>query len=83
MQPGHLVSARVPVASHPGPSSSRLFTLHVPVPPKVFLSLVYKLEGPSSVRVALELTTGDAGSCHVGGISALNGEGTGWLLPSF
>ncbi|XP_016061789.1 PREDICTED: cytosolic endo-beta-N-acetylglucosaminidase [Miniopterus natalensis] len=50
----------------------RLFTLHVPVPPKVFLSLVYKLEGPSSVRVALELTTGDAGSCHVGGISALN-----------
>lgn len=65
-----------------GPSSSRLFSLQVPVPPKMFLSLVYKLEGSSNVRVALELTTGDAGSCHVGGISALNGEGTG-LAPAF
>lgn len=59
-----------------GPSFSRLFSLQVPVPPKLFLSLVYKLEGTSEVRVALELTTGDAGSCHVGGISALNGERT-------
>ncbi|XP_066237532.1 cytosolic endo-beta-N-acetylglucosaminidase isoform X2 [Saccopteryx leptura] len=50
----------------------RLFSLQVPVPPKTFLSLVYKLEGPSNVTVALELTTGDADSCHVGGISALN-----------
>ncbi|XP_036853109.2 cytosolic endo-beta-N-acetylglucosaminidase isoform X2 [Manis javanica] len=50
----------------------RLFSLHVPLPPKVFLSMVYKLEGPSDVRVALELTTGDADSCHIGGISALN-----------
>lgn len=63
------------MASPHGPSSSRLFSLQVAVPPKVFLSLVYKLEGPSNVRVALELTTGDAGSCHVGGISALDGEG--------
>ncbi|KAF3817186.1 hypothetical protein GH733_011586 [Mirounga leonina] len=51
----------------------RLFSLQVPVPPKIFLSLVYKLEGPSGVEVALELTTGDAGSCHVGGIRTLNG----------
>lgn len=52
------------------------------MPPKIFLSLVYKLEGPSAVGVALELTTGDAGSCHVGGISALSGEWT-WLVPPF
>eukprot|EP00069_Balaena_mysticetus_P004019 bmy_17061T0 len=52
----------------------RLFSLQVPVPPKIFLSMVYKLEGPSAVGVALELTTGDAGSCHVGGISALSAE---------
>lgn len=63
-----------------GPSSSRLFSLQVPVPPKLFLSLVYKLEGPSNVRVALELTTGDTDSCHVGGILALHGEGPGWPL---
>uniref|UniRef100_A0A673VMF9 Cytosolic endo-beta-N-acetylglucosaminidase n=1 Tax=Suricata suricatta TaxID=37032 RepID=A0A673VMF9_SURSU len=52
----------------------RLFSLHVPVPPKVFLSMVYKLEGPSDVEVALELTTGDAGSCHIGDISTLSAE---------
>nr|XP_035940413.1 cytosolic endo-beta-N-acetylglucosaminidase isoform X1 [Halichoerus grypus] len=50
----------------------RLFSLQVPVPPKIFLSLVYKLEGPSGVEVALELTTGDPDSCHVGGIRTLN-----------
>nr|XP_055175968.1 cytosolic endo-beta-N-acetylglucosaminidase isoform X3 [Nyctereutes procyonoides] len=44
----------------------------VPVPPQIFLSLVYKLEGASNVGVALELTTGDAGSCHIGSISTLN-----------
>lgn len=65
-----------------GPSSSRLFSLQVPVPPKIFLSLVYKLEGPLAVGVALELTTADAGSCHVGGISALSGEWM-WLVPPF
>ncbi|XP_059003609.1 cytosolic endo-beta-N-acetylglucosaminidase isoform X2 [Mustela lutreola] len=55
-----------------GPVAVRLFSLHVPVPPKIFLSLVYKLEGPSAVEVALELTTGDAGSCHVGGLWTLD-----------
>lgn len=54
--------------------SSRLFSLHVPVPPKVFLSMVYKFEGSTDVQVALELTTGDASSCHVGGMLVLNGE---------
>ncbi|XP_054449279.1 cytosolic endo-beta-N-acetylglucosaminidase isoform X2 [Pteronotus mesoamericanus] len=57
-----------------GQVAVRLFSLQVPVPPKIFLSLVYKLEGPAQVSVALELTTGDAGSCHVGDISALSAE---------
>ncbi|XP_055097875.1 cytosolic endo-beta-N-acetylglucosaminidase isoform X1 [Symphalangus syndactylus] len=52
----------------------RLFSLQAPVPPKIYLSMVYKLEGPTDVTVALELTTGDAGSCHIGGISVLNAE---------
>lgn len=44
------------------------------MPPRIFLSLVYKLEGPSDVGVALEVTAGDAGSCHIGSISVLDGE---------
>ncbi|XP_031209391.1 cytosolic endo-beta-N-acetylglucosaminidase isoform X2 [Mastomys coucha] len=54
----------------------RLFSLHVPVPPKVFLSMVYKFEGSTDVQVALELTTGDASSCHVGGMLVLNETGS-------
>ncbi|KAL6038025.1 hypothetical protein STEG23_019366 [Scotinomys teguina] len=42
----------------------RLFSLLVPVPPKLFLSMVYKFENSTDVQVALELTTGDASSCH-------------------
>ncbi|XP_007958023.1 cytosolic endo-beta-N-acetylglucosaminidase [Orycteropus afer afer] len=56
----------------------RLFSLQVPVLHKVFLSLVYKLEGPSAVTVALELGTGDTGNCHIGGISTLNAETSHW-----
>ncbi|KAM6175555.1 cytosolic endo-beta-N-acetylglucosaminidase [Erethizon dorsatum] len=52
----------------------RLFSLQVPAPHKIFLSLVYKLEGSTDVTVALELTAGDAGSCHIGSISVLNAE---------
>ncbi|XP_034363723.1 cytosolic endo-beta-N-acetylglucosaminidase isoform X2 [Arvicanthis niloticus] len=54
----------------------RLFSLHVPMPPKVFLSMVYKFEGSTDVQVALELTTGDASSCHVGGMLVLNETGS-------
>ncbi|KAL1780362.1 cytosolic endo-beta-N-acetylglucosaminidase isoform X1 [Sigmodon hispidus] len=54
----------------------RLFSLQVPVPPKLFLSLVYKFEGPTDIQVALELTTGDGNSCHVGGVSVLNETGS-------
>ncbi|XP_059527383.1 cytosolic endo-beta-N-acetylglucosaminidase isoform X1 [Myotis daubentonii] len=67
-----LIRGRIP--PEVGHVAVRLFSLQVPVPPKLFLSLVYKLEGTSEVRVALELTTGDAGSCSIGGISALNAE---------
>lgn len=59
-------------------SPHRLFSLQVPLPPTVFLSMVFKFEEPTAVRVALELTTGDAGGCHVGGISVLTGEGAKW-----
>ncbi|XP_032473466.1 cytosolic endo-beta-N-acetylglucosaminidase isoform X3 [Phocoena sinus] len=64
------------LSAYPGADSARGWkrVCEVPVPPKVFLSMVYKLEGPSAVGVALELTTGDAGSCHVGGISSLSAE---------
>lgn len=57
-----------------GSVAVRLFSLQVPLPPKVFLSMVFKLEEPTAVRVALELTTGDASDCHVGGISVLTEE---------
>lgn len=67
-------SQPLPRGRSPWASAGRLFSLQVPVPPQIFLSLVYKLEGASNVGVALELTTGDAGSCHVGSISTLNGE---------
>ncbi|XP_059938101.1 cytosolic endo-beta-N-acetylglucosaminidase isoform X1 [Mesoplodon densirostris] len=70
------------LSAYPGADSARGWkrVCEVPVPPKIFLSMVYKLEGPSAVGVALELTTGDTGSCHVGGIAAPSGEGT--LLAS-
>ncbi|XP_036268112.1 cytosolic endo-beta-N-acetylglucosaminidase isoform X1 [Pipistrellus kuhlii] len=71
---GSSLLVRGTIPPEEGHVAVRLFSLQVPVPPKLLLSLVYKLEGPAKVRVALELTTGDADSCHVGGISALNAE---------
>ncbi|XP_006145757.1 cytosolic endo-beta-N-acetylglucosaminidase isoform X4 [Tupaia chinensis] len=55
-------------------NQDKLFSLQVPLPPRIFLSMVYKFEGPTDVGVGLELTTGDAGSCHVGGISVLSAD---------
>ena len=52
------------------------------MPPKIFLSLVYKLEGTTKVSVTLELTTGHVGTCDISGISVLNGEGRAWLPPA-
>ncbi|XP_048675269.2 cytosolic endo-beta-N-acetylglucosaminidase isoform X2 [Caretta caretta] len=45
----------------------RLFSFKMPAPPKLFLSLLYKLEEKlPEVAVTLELTTWNSGSCHVG-----------------
>lgn len=48
----------------------------MPAPPKLFLTLVYKLEGPrpDEFAVALELTTSDSGTCREGNVTSLPGE---------
>lgn len=47
----------------------------MPAPPKLFLTLLYKLEGPhTEFTVALELTTWDSGTCHEGNVTSLPGE---------
>ncbi|XP_040186651.1 cytosolic endo-beta-N-acetylglucosaminidase [Rana temporaria] len=51
--------------------SLKLFSLHVPAPEKLLLSLVYRLEGSSNVAVSLELTTQDAPLCSVESVSEL------------
>lgn len=45
-------------------------------PPKLFLNLLYKMEGPhrDEFTVALELTTWDSDTCHEGHITPLPGE---------
>ncbi|XP_041076330.1 cytosolic endo-beta-N-acetylglucosaminidase isoform X2 [Polyodon spathula] len=43
--------------------SVRLFSVRVPAPPKIFISFIYKLEGVSDVKVALELKTHHAPFC--------------------
>ncbi|KAF1439305.1 Cytosolic endo-beta-N-acetylglucosaminidase, partial [Pygoscelis antarcticus] len=50
-----------------------LFSLQMPAPPKLFLTLLYKLEGPhpDKFAVALELTTWDSGTCHEGNVTSL------------
>ncbi|XP_059684389.1 cytosolic endo-beta-N-acetylglucosaminidase [Gavia stellata] len=54
----------------------RLFSLQIPAPPKLFLTLLYKLEGPQpdEFTVALELTTWDSGTCYEGNVTSLPGE---------
>ncbi|KAM6403697.1 cytosolic endo-beta-N-acetylglucosaminidase [Rhynochetos jubatus] len=46
----------------------RLFSFQMPAPPKLFLTLLYKLEGPhpDDLTVGLELTTWDSGTYHEG-----------------
>ncbi|XP_069655578.1 cytosolic endo-beta-N-acetylglucosaminidase isoform X3 [Haliaeetus albicilla] len=65
----------------------RLFSLQMPAPPKLFLTLLYKLEGPHAdeVAVALELTTWDSGTCHEGNVTSLpepNGRHHPRFLPA-
>ncbi|KFO52951.1 Cytosolic endo-beta-N-acetylglucosaminidase, partial [Corvus brachyrhynchos] len=54
----------------------RLFSLQMPAPPKLFLTLLYKLEGPQpdDFTVALEVTTWDSGICLEGNPTSLPGE---------
>ncbi|XP_029869892.1 cytosolic endo-beta-N-acetylglucosaminidase isoform X1 [Aquila chrysaetos chrysaetos] len=63
----------------------RLFSLQMPAPPKLFLTLLYKLEGPHAdeVAVALELTTWDSGTCHEGNVTSLPAEPNGRHHPRF
>ncbi|KAM4691870.1 cytosolic endo-beta-N-acetylglucosaminidase [Rhinophrynus dorsalis] len=49
----------------------RLFSLHVPAPPTLLLSLVYKLKASPGVAVSLELATQDAPSCNVERVTGL------------
>ncbi|XP_075374931.1 cytosolic endo-beta-N-acetylglucosaminidase isoform X2 [Mycteria americana] len=65
----------------------RLFSLQMPAPPKLFLTLLYKLEGPhpDEFTVALELTTWDSSTCHEGDVTSLpepNGRHQPWFLPA-
>lgn len=59
----------------------------MPAPPKLFLTLLYKLEGPNAdeVAVALELTTWDSSTCHEGNVTSLpepNGRHHPRFLPA-
>ncbi|XP_064251521.1 cytosolic endo-beta-N-acetylglucosaminidase [Passer domesticus] len=62
----------------------RLFSLQMPAPPKVFLTLLYKLEGPQpdDFTVALEVTTWDSGMCFEGNPTSLP-EPNGRYHPRF
>ncbi|XP_068119968.1 cytosolic endo-beta-N-acetylglucosaminidase [Hyperolius riggenbachi] len=51
--------------------SLKLFSLHVPAPEKLVLSMVYKLEGSPNVATSLELSTEDAPICNIESISEL------------
>ncbi|XP_071429846.1 cytosolic endo-beta-N-acetylglucosaminidase isoform X2 [Pithys albifrons albifrons] len=65
----------------------RLFSLQMPAPPKLFLTLLYKLEGPQpdDFTVALEVTTWDSGTCLEGNPTSLpepNGRHHPRFLPA-
>ncbi|NWW79239.1 ENASE acetylglucosaminidase, partial [Climacteris rufus] len=62
----------------------RLFSLQMPAPPKLFLTLLYKLEGPQpdDFTVALEVTTWDSGTCLEGNPTSLP-EPNGRHYPRF
>ncbi|NXF13817.1 ENASE acetylglucosaminidase, partial [Smithornis capensis] len=67
--------------------SVRLFSLQMPAPPKLYLTLLYKLEGPQpdDFTVALEVTTWDSGTCHEGNPTSLpepNGRHHPRFLPA-
>lgn len=53
---------------------ARLFSLHVPAPEKLMLSIVYKLEDAPNVSVSLELSTQDAPLCGVESVTEISGK---------
>ncbi|NXB00345.1 ENASE acetylglucosaminidase, partial [Cnemophilus loriae] len=62
----------------------RLFSLQMPAPPQLFLTLLYKLEGPQpdDFTVALEVTTWDSEICLEGNPTSLP-EPNGRHYPRF
>ncbi|NXH23543.1 ENASE acetylglucosaminidase, partial [Bucco capensis] len=65
----------------------RLFSFQMPAPPKLFLTLLYKMEGPhpDEFTVSLEVTTWDSGTCLEGNITSLpepNGRHHPRFLPA-
>ncbi|XP_077643575.1 cytosolic endo-beta-N-acetylglucosaminidase [Lonchura striata] len=62
----------------------RLFSLQMPAPPKIFLTMLYKLEGPQpdDFTVALEVTTWDSEMCFEGNPTSLP-EPNGRYHPRF
>ncbi|KAK2528352.1 Engase [Columba guinea] len=56
-----------------GMGTSRFLAGKMPAPPKVFLTLLYKLEGshPDGFTVSLELTTSNSGTCYEGNVTSL------------
>ncbi|NXL89371.1 ENASE acetylglucosaminidase, partial [Alectura lathami] len=54
----------------------RLFSFQMRAPPKLFLNLLYKMEGPhrDEFTVALELTTWPSSTCHDGNVTTLPAE---------
>ncbi|XP_035424598.1 cytosolic endo-beta-N-acetylglucosaminidase [Cygnus atratus] len=65
----------------------RLFSFQMQAPPKLFLNLLYKMEGPhrDEFTVALELTTWHSGTCHDGNVTPLpepHGRHHPRLLPA-
>ncbi|XP_065591381.1 cytosolic endo-beta-N-acetylglucosaminidase [Cyrtonyx montezumae] len=54
----------------------RLFSFQMHAPPKLFLNLLYKMEGPhgDDFTVALELTTWHSSRCHDGTVTVLPSE---------
>ncbi|XP_051851402.1 cytosolic endo-beta-N-acetylglucosaminidase isoform X1 [Antechinus flavipes] len=65
-----LVQGMIP--SNTGKVAVRLFSLKVLAPPKIYLSLIYKLEERTDITVALELSTWDVRRCSIGGVPSFD-----------
>ncbi|XP_063207813.1 cytosolic endo-beta-N-acetylglucosaminidase isoform X2 [Chroicocephalus ridibundus] len=84
---GRLVRGQLPQGAGDHPARRGARGRPMPAPPKLFLTLLYKLEGPhpDEFAVALELTTWDSGTCHEGNVTSLpepNGRHHPRFLPA-